>query len=89
MIGSNIGKVLLYLYRCRICRFCDRVIDRVFKDYDCRKNWEKFLKVMEFDMVIEVIYKCLFFILCNIFVLVCIKYSKCVLGGGFFFFFIY
>lgn len=86
MIGSNTGKVLSYSYRCRICRFCDRAIDRVPKDHDCRKNWEKSSKAMESDMAIEVIHKCLFFILCNIFASVCIKYSKCVLGGGFFFY---
>lgn len=55
MIGSNTGKVLSYSYRCRICRFCDRAIDRVPKDHDCRKNWEKSSKAMESDMAIEML----------------------------------
>lgn len=88
MIGSNTGKVLSYSYRCRTCRFCDRAIDSVPMDHDCRKNWDKSSKAMESDMAIEVIHKCLFLYCrqCYIFASVCIKYSKCVICVVVFFF---
>lgn len=38
-------------------RFCDKVLVLVeVNKYDCRRNWEKFLKVMELDMVLEMLY---------------------------------
>lgn len=55
MIGCIIGKVILYVVWCNKCRLC--VKDDNNNDYDCRRNWDKFFKVMELDMVIEMFYE--------------------------------
>lgn len=53
-MGFVIGKVVSYFIRCKICRVCsyNKIIGRE-KKYDCWKNYNGLLKLMEWDVVCE------------------------------------
>lgn len=55
VMGFVIGKVVLYVIRCKFCRVCDlsKRLGKVVKSYDCRKNYLGFFKLMERDVVCE------------------------------------
>lgn len=60
MIGVKIGKVVGYNVRSKFCKICDNSVKKgkILNKYDCRMNWSGSVKVMEQDMVVEMMKIC-------------------------------